>query len=1251
MLAVIIATTLHTTTNAQSLSVNTTGAVADPSAILDVTSTAKGILIPRMDKTEKNAIATPANGLMIFQTGPDSIGFHYYDLPNTQWVFINTNGFANDTTAWKLTGNSNVADTSFLGSINNKALKFRVYDTTAGIVDSTSGNTGLGYKSLRVNTLAGFYANTAMGFGSGQSLSVGFSNTVMGRHSLSLTGVSERNVAIGDSAMGRATSIGGTTAVGYQALKQINGLSFYTYNTAVGYASQSGPTGTINGPFSYYNTSLGGFAMADNMAGYENVAVGVSALRFNDSSAGNTAIGMNAMAYHNRSGYAANTAVGGYAMENDSISNWNTAIGSEALRFNKNGSVNTALGFRSMRNHKTGGENTALGVGTLEADSSGTQNTAVGRSALFLNKAGTRNTVVGAEAGVYNNYSQSNPLQGSENTYVGFNSGRLANLGRKNAVVGAYALEGSGLYGDLPALDAYSRNSVVGDSAALRTFGNDNVAMGFKALNSNTGGSQHVAIGSRALAKTTSGYPNTAVGYSSMDSTTNGYANTALGSFTLTKNKLGFNNTAIGNAAMFEADNTADPTFVFDNTAVGNDALRFTRYYGHVAVGAGALRNDTSGTFNTAVGYLAMYNNLSGNVNTALGTSALRSNTTGVGNTTLGVNAMYNHKINDMNTAVGYESMISDTAGSLNTAVGWRSLRYVLAGSQNTAIGVGTLEFTDSATGNTAVGRGAMIGIPGLTSNLGYNTVMGYYAGAEMDSVEYSTAIGFNSGYRNKGRENTFVGANSGVGPAQYITGIENTGLGSWSLWTTTTGYSNTAVGMGSLMLNGTGKANVGVGVRSLFHSEFGDNNVAVGDSALFTNFIGSSNTALGYKADISVFNLNNASAIGSNALVAQNNSMVLGSINGINGATSDTKVGIRTTTPDSTFSVADNFLVGSSGTVQFADNVPVMNYMFKTCCANADRMVIAHSPAASNWGLQYQDGTDQFNFLGGGINRMAIELATGQIGIGIANPQKLFHVFAGTSGAVTNAASQILMEDDANSYFEMSTPVASENGILSSNINGIRSALIFRQDSSIRLRSGGNIERLIIDKNGFASFNKNPPANGISAGSLQVQNVSSSDDVLGLYNIANTANRWTYWVNSGTFNLEMYYNGVTRGNWNVGTGVYTATSDRRLKKDITDYNYGLETVKALMPYKYHYLDNKTDDRLLTGFMAQDVLKVFPEAVYSNIDKNGKQYYTMDYQSFSVLSIKAIQEQQQIIDKQQKQIDDLLIRITKLEQK
>ncbi|MBK8608979.1 MAG: hypothetical protein IPL84_03265 [Chitinophagaceae bacterium] len=41
VVAVTVAITLHQTAESQSLSINTTGATADPSAILDVTSTAK----------------------------------------------------------------------------------------------------------------------------------------------------------------------------------------------------------------------------------------------------------------------------------------------------------------------------------------------------------------------------------------------------------------------------------------------------------------------------------------------------------------------------------------------------------------------------------------------------------------------------------------------------------------------------------------------------------------------------------------------------------------------------------------------------------------------------------------------------------------------------------------------------------------------------------------------------------------------------------------------------------------------------------------------------------------------------------------------------------------------------------------------------------------------------------------------------------------------------------------------------------
>lgn len=48
------------------------------SALLEVRSTKKGVLIPRMTRAQRNAIASPAKGLLIFQTNGGA-GFYYYN--------------------------------------------------------------------------------------------------------------------------------------------------------------------------------------------------------------------------------------------------------------------------------------------------------------------------------------------------------------------------------------------------------------------------------------------------------------------------------------------------------------------------------------------------------------------------------------------------------------------------------------------------------------------------------------------------------------------------------------------------------------------------------------------------------------------------------------------------------------------------------------------------------------------------------------------------------------------------------------------------------------------------------------------------------------------------------------------------------------------------------------------------------------------------------------------------------------------
>ena len=60
----------------QSVAINTNGSTADGSALLDISSTTKGVLIPRMSATDKVNIANPATGLLIYQdNGLD--GFYY----------------------------------------------------------------------------------------------------------------------------------------------------------------------------------------------------------------------------------------------------------------------------------------------------------------------------------------------------------------------------------------------------------------------------------------------------------------------------------------------------------------------------------------------------------------------------------------------------------------------------------------------------------------------------------------------------------------------------------------------------------------------------------------------------------------------------------------------------------------------------------------------------------------------------------------------------------------------------------------------------------------------------------------------------------------------------------------------------------------------------------------------------------------------------------------------------------------------
>ena len=65
----------------------------DASAALDITSTSGGLLIPRMTNTQRDAISSPATGLMVYQTD-GTVGFYYYDGSSWSSVTSSTSGYS-----------------------------------------------------------------------------------------------------------------------------------------------------------------------------------------------------------------------------------------------------------------------------------------------------------------------------------------------------------------------------------------------------------------------------------------------------------------------------------------------------------------------------------------------------------------------------------------------------------------------------------------------------------------------------------------------------------------------------------------------------------------------------------------------------------------------------------------------------------------------------------------------------------------------------------------------------------------------------------------------------------------------------------------------------------------------------------------------------------------------------------------------------------------------------------------------------
>ncbi|MCY7293548.1 MAG: hypothetical protein LH615_15330 [Ferruginibacter sp.] len=279
--------------NAQNVGINATGAAPNSSAILDVSATNKGLLLPRVsltNATDATTIASPATALIVYNTNAANTGgltgTGLYINKGTaalpDWKKIQDGPVAN---GWALTGNSGIDSlANFLGTTDNKPLMFRVNNNYAGRI-GTDGIIALGVGSLAKNYYSG------------------------------------NNIGIGDSALN--LNIGGedNVALGRQALKK----NFGNANVAVGNDA------LINNHLGYGNVAMGTLSGSGNTSGNQNVAVGNLSLVENQT--GNF-----------------NIAVGGTALHNNTASN-NIAIGYSSLYRNNIGTKNIAIGNNAARNN------------------------------------------------------------------------------------------------------------------------------------------------------------------------------------------------------------------------------------------------------------------------------------------------------------------------------------------------------------------------------------------------------------------------------------------------------------------------------------------------------------------------------------------------------------------------------------------------------------------------------------------------------------------------------------------------------------------------------------------------------------------------------------------------------------------------------------------------------------------------------------------------------------------------------------
>lgn len=651
-----------------------------PSAQLDVSSTTKGLLAPRMTELQRNSINQPAAGLLVYQTD-STAGFYYFDG-----------------SAWKQ--NLGLSPGGTIGQVLTTDGAGNATWTTAAVVtpgvDLTTDQTIAGLKTFNSDL-------TVNGLTIGRGAANIDSNIALGTAALATNTEGFGNVAIGSTALANNTIGLGNIAIG------MNTLNLNTEGNL--------------------NIAIGALALTNNTFGSNNIATGLGALTNNTTGSGNTATGTETLR-DNTTGND-NTGIGHNNLSSNTTGMANTALGSNTLGLNTDGSYNTAIGYFALNNNETGSGNTALGQGGLYLNVTGTNNTAIGKEASVATGNLSNTTAIGYNARVAadNTIQLGNAFITAVKTSGQLTTGTLTYPNTNGTANQVLTTDGIGNAtwaapaGITLGVDLTTDQTIAG----LKTFSSDLTVNGLTIGQGAAADLYNTATGISTLLNNTTGASNSAFGYESLKNNTVGFDNTAFGTYSLSLNQNGARNTALGQHALY-ATNDA-----YDNTAVGYLTLQNnTTGNFNVAVGSEALISNTSSENNTAIGSKSLHSNTVANANTAIGNNSLYSNTTGGGNTAVGQSSLYSNTTSTNNTALGGQSLEQNTTGAENTAIGVAAIDSNKTGGNNAVLGAYAGRYiSDGATYNTEINNAVLIGANSMPladhgSNeivIGYNAI------------------------------------------------------------------------------------------------------------------------------------------------------------------------------------------------------------------------------------------------------------------------------------------------------------------------------------------------------------------------------------------------------------------------------------------------------------------------------------------------------------------------------------------------